>query len=237
MERKYSVYIHQNKINGKRYIGLTSMKVEQRWRLGDGYRNQLFGKAIEKYGWDNFTHIVIEENLTCEEAEKLEIELIKKYQTQNSKYGYNIADGGGATSPSLSNKVYQYDFDGRLLNCFNSQGLAEKETNIRRDLIGKACSGKQITAGGYIWSHTELTKEQIVSLVNEKSQIKLETIKQAQKKISMSVQQIDPITLEIIATYPSQREASRVTGIDQKGISKAISGKYKQSGGFIWRKG
>ena len=68
MDKNYIIYLHRNKINGKCYVGQTCEDPVARWRLdGSGYRNQqCFYNAIQKYGWDNFEHIVLEENLTVE---------------------------------------------------------------------------------------------------------------------------------------------------------------------------
>lgn len=90
----YCVYKHISP-SGKIYIGLTAQKVEERWRKGSGYKkNQAFYNAIQKYGWDNIKHEIVAENLTKEEACKIEIELIKKYDSTNSDKGYNISLGG-----------------------------------------------------------------------------------------------------------------------------------------------
>ena len=240
-ERKYSVYMHTNKINNKKYIGITSLNPTQRWKKdGSGYKNQIFGRAISKYGWDNFNHDIIAENLTLVEAEEMERKLIKQYNTQNYNFGYNIADGGGATLPSLCNKVYWYDLCGNLLGIFDSQGIAEKETGIRRDVIGKVCAGKSYTANNYFFSHTPMTVKEIEEKLKLREQIiqnnQTEGIKKAITKISIKVQQIDPITNEVIAEYNSQREAARAVNVDQKGISKAIAGIYKTSGVYKWKK-
>lgn len=95
MERTYTVYVHVNKINGKRYVGQTVKKPEQRWGVnGSGYRTQVFYKAIQKYGWDNFDHIIIAEGLTKKEADKLERYYIREWKTNKKEYGYNISIGG-----------------------------------------------------------------------------------------------------------------------------------------------
>ena len=90
----YTVYVHVNKINGKKYFGQTKLKLEYRWRHGKGYETQVFGRAISKYGWDNFTHIVIAENLTQDEANELESNLISEHKSYNPNYGYNVERGG-----------------------------------------------------------------------------------------------------------------------------------------------
>lgn len=93
MENKnYTVYMHKNKINGKVYIGITKQKPQYRWNDGNGYKTQLFYKAILKYGWDNFEHYILFEHLTKQEAEYKEIQLIKKYNSHCGKYGYNVLD-------------------------------------------------------------------------------------------------------------------------------------------------
>ena len=91
----WRVYVHINKINGKRYVGITSQKVEYRWDYGNGYKNnKYFTAAIQKYGWDNFEHIVLYNNLCKQDAVEKEIELIAKWNTKDRRFGYNLTDGG-----------------------------------------------------------------------------------------------------------------------------------------------
>ena len=68
----YVIYCHKNKINSKCYIGITQQKPKRRWQNGVGYKTQNFYRAIEKYGWNNFEHIILEEGLSLEEATKKE---------------------------------------------------------------------------------------------------------------------------------------------------------------------
>lgn len=94
--KKWILYKHTNKINGKSYIGITSYPLQKRCQNnGTGYRKStIFYRAIQKYGWDNFEHEILLEGLTKEEAIEKEIETIKKLKTTNIKYGYNISHGG-----------------------------------------------------------------------------------------------------------------------------------------------
>lgn len=89
----YSVYVHTNKINGKKYVGQSSNIIE-RWKNGgkNYFSSTKFHRAIQKYGWENFTHEILYENLNKEAANKIERDLIKKYDSINN--GYNIQEGG-----------------------------------------------------------------------------------------------------------------------------------------------
>lgn len=100
-ERNYKVYVHENKINGKKYIGITRRQVERRWgHQGNCYvRSPYFWRAIQKYGWDTFSHEVWFQNLTGKEANELEKVLIKSFKTSIKKYGYNLQQGGSDVNP------------------------------------------------------------------------------------------------------------------------------------------
>lgn len=92
----YVVYMHTNRINGKKYIGITSQKyVTGRWHNGEGYKQQRrFYSAIKHYGWDGFVHEVLFSDLSKDEAEQKEVELIAKYRANDPEHGYNIENGG-----------------------------------------------------------------------------------------------------------------------------------------------
>ena len=91
--KKFVVYMHKNLINGKVYIGQTC-NLAERWRCeGKNYFNSIkFFNAIKKYGWHNFSHEVLYDNLNQEAANILEQELIEKYNSIEA--GYNLKTGG-----------------------------------------------------------------------------------------------------------------------------------------------
>lgn len=108
-----TIYLHRNKINNKIYIGQTIQSLNGRWKNGKGYneKNQpYFYYAIQKYGWDNFEHIILEqnENWTQEELNIKEKEYIAKYQANNPQYGYNISEGGSSISPNALPKALEW---------------------------------------------------------------------------------------------------------------------------------
>lgn len=79
--------------NGKSYIGITQQSPFKRWKNGNGYYKQKkFYNAIKKYGWENFQHNILKENICEEAASYWEKYYIKEF---NSYYnGYNATEGG-----------------------------------------------------------------------------------------------------------------------------------------------
>ena len=96
--KAYTLYKHESP-SGKVYIGITCQTLKRRWQNGNGYINNVyFTRAIEKYGWDNFSHSVLAENLSLEEAKFLERKCIKHWRSNDRNFGYNLSSGGEAHS-------------------------------------------------------------------------------------------------------------------------------------------
>ncbi len=130
----WKVYVHINKFNDKKYIGITSKpKVEHRWNGGRGYKeNTHFSSAIQKYGWDNFEHIVLFDGLTADQAKALECHLIESWKTQNNLYGYNMTSGGDGTPgchPSLETRKKLSD--ARRKENLSSETLRRRSEGLR----------------------------------------------------------------------------------------------------------
>lgn len=149
-EKRYCVYTHTNKFNNKIYVGMTSLKPEQRWSKGYGYSNQpKFFQDIGKYGWDNFIHKIEFENLTKEEAQKKEIELIEKYNTRDETFGYNsncahFNSNGNYTYRTTRDKLY-YCIE--LDKTFKTLKSAEEITGVCSSSIARVCKGERKSAG------------------------------------------------------------------------------------------
>ena len=151
MENKYIVYKHINKNNNKVYIGITSQPFYNRCRRnGIGYKEcPFFYNAIKKYGWDNFEHIVLFDDLTKEEAEQKEIELIAQHKSNQQNYGYNIQNGGNSIG-KMSNET-------KLKISKALKGI--KFTEEHKSKIGLAQTGEKNhrfgkkTSGGFLWKY------------------------------------------------------------------------------------
>jgi group I intron endonuclease len=95
------VYILTNKINGKQYVGQTTLTPDARWRLHiSAARNgsedcPIFYRAIRKYGQASFEmhFIALPEDSSQALLDRVEIRTIAKLSTM-SPAGYNIREGG-----------------------------------------------------------------------------------------------------------------------------------------------
>ena len=93
MGKKYSVYVHTNKVNGKRYVGITCQRPEDRWKNGSPYRRcPYFYKAIRKYGWNGFMHDVLWQEMYSLSMRKKMSESALKRNQDPTKFA-NICEG------------------------------------------------------------------------------------------------------------------------------------------------
>lgn len=93
------IYKATNKINGKIYIGQTHKSLEERKMCHKHDSKNIdtyFYRAIRKYGWDNFSWEIVEDNIpTEEELNNKEKYYIQKYDCfDNKEKGYNTTSGG-----------------------------------------------------------------------------------------------------------------------------------------------
>lgn len=101
----YTIYCHVFP-NGKRYVGITKTSLESRWDNGNGYKTcPLVDRAIQKYGWENVAHEILDTAKTKREAESKEREYIKKYNSTDNRFGYNILPGGDVATNELTDDM------------------------------------------------------------------------------------------------------------------------------------
>lgn len=130
----YTVYKHTSP-SGKVYIGITSRNVKERWNYGQGYRNnEHLWRSIQKYGWKNFEHTILYENLTKSQACEKEKELIAFYKSTNSEYGYNHSVGGEYGSNGIKHSPETIE---KIRNSnIGKKRSAETRERIRKSKIG-----------------------------------------------------------------------------------------------------
>ena len=143
----YLIYKHTNNINGKVYIGQTKhTNPNLRWQNGNGYKNQYFYEDIQKYGWDNFTHEILEQGLTECEADEKERLWIQYFHSDNPQYGYNRDSGRGGKSPQTIQKMKQ-SWDNPIRKANQAEVMRRINANkdyygINNPMFGKIRSGK-----------------------------------------------------------------------------------------------
>lgn len=101
------IYKYTNNINGKIYVGQTRQQLQKHH---DKHLQQLndhtyFHRALKKYGIENFTLEIIEDNIPLEQLDEKEIYWIKKLDSYcSSGKGYNETKGGqwGTSNQLLS---------------------------------------------------------------------------------------------------------------------------------------
>lgn len=104
------IYIIRNIINSKVYIGQTTVDIKVRFqnhlsaaRCGKDY---VIGRAIRKYGEDKF-YIELLEECSIEELNTKEIWWINRFNSTNTKFGYNISIGGNVTRVNNNLKEHE----------------------------------------------------------------------------------------------------------------------------------
>lgn len=212
----YTVYQHRNKINGKVYIGITMQTPEQRWRHGEGYKSSPhFYAAIQKYGWDNFEHNILFQNLTKEEACKKEQELIAKYNSMNREYGYNSTSGGDIF---VMNEETKQKISQSLTG--NKNGLGHPCSEEKKKKISEAQKGRRLTE-----EHKQKLSEAAKKRHTPCSEQAKENIRKASHKKPVYCEELNKV-------FESVQECSRQLGIPATNISKLCNGRGKTLKGY-----
>jgi group I intron endonuclease len=246
MEKEYTVYKHTAP-NGKVYIGITKAEPSKRWKNGNGYKTQvLFYKAIEKYGWNNFKHEILFSNLTKEEAEQREIDLIKQYKSNNPEYGYNIREGGSLSLWAESSKEKL-----RLAN-LGKHLTAETKKKLHDFNIGKKIPeevkskiSKTLTGfkrGTFSEEHRKKLSESLKGRPPSEKQLKqllnlAENQKGRNNPNARRVKQFD-LKNNYIKTWDCISDACKKLGVNTQNsgnISMCCKGTKKTAYGYIWR--
>jgi group I intron endonuclease len=130
-EKVYRIYKITNKLNGKSYIGLTGLRdIHHRWNIHiKNYHGTRIGRAIRKYGVDNFVFEVIDVTSSLDRANILEKRYIREFGTM-VPMGYNMTAGGEGVEISASSRIRGVET--RRMNSPDSWKEAAA-TNIRND--------------------------------------------------------------------------------------------------------
>ena len=219
----YKVYVHIFP-NNKRYVGITKQDPQRRWQNGKGYKGQVVYEAIQKYKWHNIEHKILYYNLSKDDAEKYEKELIKEWKTNNRKYGYNIENGGNANKEisaetrqklSIANKGHIPWIKGR-------NHSDESKLKNRNKHLGKQAWNKGI----------KFTEESRSKMSKSKKEL------YENGWLPSNVKKV--VCLQTGKIFNSAHEASRILGVNRSHITSCCTGKRKSTGGYnfeYWKGG
>lgn len=256
MSRTWYIYCHTAP-NGKRYIGQTCQEPEKRWANGHGYKGQQhFKRAIDKYGWDNFKHVVLCTVSSKENADFLEQWFIEKWDTFNPEHGYNHTKGGGGCpghkpSPETLEKL-------RAANAGRSP-TKEQRRQISETLKRRYANGEIVAVGMseearkrmsesrtgsgnpmYGKTHTKEAARRIKEFHtgrkrSDETKQKISEARYASEKIPRrAVNQYTPDGV-LVAQYRSIKEASIATDTVSQQIRGCCTHLHWQAKGFLWR--
>ena len=208
----YTLYMHVNKTNGKRYVGITSGPPSKRWKKGAGYYGQRrFYSAIKCYGWDGFEHIIVADHLSKEEAECREAELIKEYAANDTRYGYNIENGGVTHKISEEQKEH-----------LRQVHLGQKLSEETKKKISESCKGLSTQWLTGLKQSPETIEKRMSKIRGEKN------------RRARAVCQYD-LDGNFIAKYNCMQQAADAIGIKSAHISHCCRGDRPTAYGYIWK--
>lgn len=221
-ENNHVVYVHINKENKKTYVGQTN-NIQRRWRNNgiDYEKCSYFYNAIQKYGWDNFEHIILKEKLSQEEANYWEQYYIDFYHSKYNENGYNIREGGNKELAEITKQ--------KLSEIAKEKGRWVGDKNPRHidPLFGER-------NGMYGKHHSEETRQKI----SEKNKGKTLT-EEHKQKISKFMNENHPRAkkvrcIETGEIFLSARKAAEAYNTSHSCISRVCNGERKTTQGKHW---
>ena len=228
----YTVYCHENKSNGKLYFGITKTSTRRRWSKGNGYKDQhIFSRAIAKYGWDGFEHIILFTGLSEEEAKQMEIDLIREFKTQDGRYGYNITDGGDSTPVMIgeenprSRGIIVFNLDGSFDAEFCTLSDAAKYLGVSSGTVCEVAKSHKATTA----NHFCMYKDECDDITHQPPR---KAGDMSAKCKAVSQYDLDGAYIQ---SFHSIKEAAERTGIKKTDISTVLSGRQHEAHGFQFR--
>ena len=210
----------QSTATHKKYIGITSQTLEERFRqhkYGRNSKKRRICMAIKKYGADTFSISEIDTVDSMEEALKLETKYVKKYNTFNDGYNGNEGGYGPLVNPMLGRRHTEESKRKMSISKKGKQprlnAILSEETKKR---IGLANSGNRA------WNKGLLTSETTKRRISESKKGKISHT----KTYEITFPNGDVVVINNMAKF------CREHGIGNSNMSSVAKGRLKQYRGF-----
>lgn len=158
----FEIYLVENTVNDKVYVGVTSIGIRERWYAHRSCANQGVQYPLyidmKQFGLDKFSIRILDSTDSEEERDRLEVYYIKQY---NSFYpnGYNLTEGGVHTK----NPIWLVDEE---LNKLRSSKISAAnkgvpKSEIHKQHISEARMGKYTKEANAFYGkhHSDATKK------------------------------------------------------------------------------
>lgn len=230
--KTYCVYKHTSPC-GKSYIGITSQRPSNRFRNGDGYKhNKYFYRAIQKYGWGNFTHQILINGLSESDALIEEERLIRELGTCNSDLGFNLMTAGGSAgthSQETKEKIRVAATGRRASEETRAKMSLSKNGHELSEISRNKLRQKRIGEKNPFWGrkHTEESKQKIKTNSADFS---------GEKSVNARRVSQYRTSGEFIKTYGSISGAAKENNIQSPyNISACCNGRQRTACGYVWK--
>ena len=185
---------------------------KERWIVSLLRRNQT---PVMRILWSGY--------LSDKDTNNIETKLIKHFAKTCRLT--NSVDRAKNVSVIPTKQVFQFTMEGKFIGKFVNANQAAIATGVHDGAITSVCSYPEgrsnRSRGGFLWSYTHTPP----------------TIPNKDYRAAISEKKTGQYTKEgeLISSFKSAREASKLTGVCYKRISACLTCRQKTAGGFIWK--
>lgn len=228
------VYLITNKVNSKKYVGMSNnirrRFAEHTCNYNIENKTTVLARSFRKYGVDNFEFQILEIVNNIEELTEREQYWIKELQTE-----YNMNEGGhGNSGYACSDETKDIlRLAGKLQ--WERMPYHKKQNQIKNNLKGRRT--------GYVMSKESRDKvsvkntgnkhpESAKRAIGEKNKVSMLGNKNGNKQVSATLKDGT-----VVVTFDSVAKAAKHFNIQPTRISGVLNGRRNKTQGFYWKYG